>query len=68
MFNDVTGVGKVSVLANASGRPISLVPMYGSGREEREIIVTYVSTSGLQKQSNKAEKGQMNSQIIETSY
>ena len=36
--------------------------------EEREIIVTYVSTSGLQKQSNKAEKGQMNSQIIETSY
>ena len=36
--------------------------------EEREIIVTYVSTSGLQKQSNKAEKGQINSQIIETSY
>ena len=37
--------------------------------EEREIIVTYVSTSGLQKQSNKAEKGQMNnSQITETSY
>jgi len=37
--------------------------------EEREIIVTYVSTtSGLQKQPNKAEKGQMNSQTIETSY
>ena len=37
--------------------------------DEREIIVTYVSTSGLQKQSNKAEKGQMNnSQITETSY
>jgi len=36
--------------------------------EEREIIVTYVSTSGLQKQPNKAEKGQMNSQITETSY
>ena len=36
--------------------------------EEREIIVIYVSTSGLQKQSNKSEKGQMNSQIIETSY
>ena len=36
--------------------------------EESEIIVTFVSTSGLQKQSNKAGKGQMNSQIIETSY
>ena len=28
--------------------------------EEREIIVTYVSISELQKQSNKADKGQMN--------
>jgi len=36
--------------------------------EEREMIITYVSTSGLQKQSNKADKGQMNSRIIETSY
>ena len=42
-----------------------VITIYEDGRE---IIVTYVSTSGLQKQSNKAGKGQINNQIIETSY
>jgi len=38
----------------SSGNAITI---YEDGRE---IIVTYISTSGLQKQSNKAGKGQIN--------
>ncbi len=41
---------------------------YHDLRRRKEQIVTYVSTSGLQKQSNKAGKGQINNQIIETPY
>ena len=36
--------------------------------DEREMILTCVSTCGLQKQSNKGKVGHMSSQIDETSY
>ena len=36
--------------------------------DEREVIITYVSTYDMQGQSIKAPKGQMNSQTAETLY